>query len=202
MDNWPPAELDAEGILEILSRHGVRYVVIGGMAGVLHGSGLTTSDLDITPAQDDENLSRLSGALEELDAKLRVPDGAAVPFPFEPQFLAGLSVATLRTRLGDLDVCFRPSAPGRDNTFNYEDLLANAMAIELDHPVLVAALDDVIASKEAAGRTKDLTTLGTLYRLREILDEQEGERASERKAHTGASLTADEIISYRDANRR
>lgn len=167
------SELDAEAIFEVLNRHRVRYIVIGGMAGILHGSGLTTFDLDITPAQDEENLTRLSAALQELDAKLRVSEGPPVDFPFHPQFLAGLSIATLRTSSGDLDVCFRPSAPGRDATFTYEDLRPNAVAIELDHPVLVAALDDVIASKEAAGRTRDLTTLGTLYRLREILAEGE-----------------------------
>ena len=174
MDNWPPSELDAEGILAVLNGHQVRYVVIGGMAGILHGSGLTTSDLDITPARDEDNLQKLSAALEELAAKLRVSEGPPVPFPFDPAFLGQLSIATLRTRLGDLDVCFRPKAPGRDACFTFEDLERNAIVIELDHPVLVAALDDVIASKEAAGRTKDLSTLGTLYRLREILNEPEG----------------------------
>jgi hypothetical protein len=173
MDSSPPAELDAEGILRVLHEHKVRYVVIGGIAGVLHGSGLTTADLDITPARDDENLQRLSHALEELDAKLRISEGPAVAFPFDRQFLAGLSIVNLRTRLGDLDLCFQATGPGRDGTFTYEDLQPNAVTIELDYPVAVAALDDVIASKEAAGRTKDLTTLGTLYRLREILREQE-----------------------------
>ena len=174
MDNWPPSELDAEGILAVLHRHQVRYVVIGGMAGILHGSGLTTNDLDVTPARDDNNLQNLCAALEELEAKLRVSEGPAVPFPFNPGFLGQLSIATLRTRLGDLDVCFRPTAPGRGASFTFEDLERNAIVIELDHPVLVAGLDDVIASKEAAGRTKDLSTLGTLYRLREILHEGEG----------------------------
>lgn len=160
-------------MLEILSRHGVRYIVIGGMAGVLQGSALTTFDLDITPARDRQNLNRLAAALEELDAKLRVEEGPPLPFPFDGHFLSQLSIATLRTRLGDLDICFRPAAPGRDNTYTFDELHRNAVTIELDHPVLVASLDDVIASKEAVGREKDLTTLGTLYRLRELLQGQE-----------------------------
>ena len=166
-------ELDADGILMILNRHAVRYVVIGGMAGILHGSGLTTADLDITPAQDDANLQNLSAALEELEAELRVTKAPSVPFPIDPALLRQMTTVTLTTRLGDLDVCFRPTAPGRDGSFTYADLARNAVLIELDEPVPVASLDDVIASKEASGRPKDLSTLGGLYRLREILNERE-----------------------------
>lgn len=171
MDELQPRELDADGILMVLNRHAVRYVVIGGMAGILHGSGLTTSDLDITPAQDDANLQSLSAALADLQAELRVTNSPSVPFPIDPLFLGQMTTVTLTTRLGDLDVCFRPTAPGRDASYTYEDLARKAVMIKLDEPVPVASLDDVIASKEAAGRTKDLSTLGVLYRLREILSE-------------------------------
>lgn len=172
MGELHPRELDADGILTILNRHAVRYVVIGGMAGILHGSGLTTADLDITPALDDANLKNLSAALEELRAELRVTNAPPVPFPRDPEFLRQMTTVTLTTRLGDLDVCFRPTAPGRDDGYTFEDLARNAVLIELDEPVPVASLDDVIASKEASGRPKDLSTLGVLYRLREILNEQ------------------------------
>ena len=172
MDDLQTRELDADGILMVLNRHEVRYVVIGGIAGILHGSGLTTADLDITPAQDDANLQRLSRALDELGAELRVTNSPSVPFPIDPVLLRQMRTVTLTTRLGDLDVCFRPSAPGTDAGYTYEDLATKAVLIELDEPVPVASLDDVIASKEAAGRTKDLATLGVLYRLREILAEQ------------------------------
>jgi hypothetical protein len=165
----PPVELDAEAILRVLNEHAVRYVVIGGIAGVLHGSGLSTLDLDVTPARNDENLQRLCAALRELEAKLRVPNGPAVPFPYEIEFVRQLDLATLRTRHGDLDLCFRPTAPGRGATFDSEQLRPSAVTVELDGPVLVASLDDVIHSKEAVGRAKDLSTLGTLYRLRELL---------------------------------
>lgn len=179
MPEQPSRELDAEAIFAVLSRHQVRYVVIGGMAGILHGSGLSTLDVDITPAADNENLQRLVKALEELDAKLRVPDGTAVAFPFDAHFLGQLSIATLDTRLGDLDICFRPTAPGRDQTFSYEDLVEDAITIELDESVQVASLDDVIASKEASGRVKDLSTLPVLYRLRELLREDEAPEATD-----------------------
>ena len=103
----------------------------------------------------------------------------SVAFPIAPDFLRQLTTVTMTTRLGDLDLCFRPTAPGGPAaTYTYDDLAHNAVIIEMDEPVPVASLDDVIASKEASGRTKDLSTLGTLYRLREVLREQEEPPAS------------------------
>lgn len=173
VDRDARVELDAEGLISVLNQYGVRYVVIGGIAALLHGSGLTTMDLDITPARDDENLDRLAKALGDLQAHLRVSEGPPVAFPAQAAFLRQMSLLTLRTRLGDLDVCFTPTAPGRGLTFDYERLKRDAVVVELPEPVAVASLDDVISSKEAAARDKDLAVLGTLYRLREILSAPE-----------------------------
>mgnify|MGYP000296479761 FL=1 len=43
------ADFQPAAILEILDRHAVEYVLIGGYAALLHGSTLPTRDLDITP---------------------------------------------------------------------------------------------------------------------------------------------------------
>jgi hypothetical protein len=48
--SFQPAE-----ILAALERHGVRYVVIGGLAATLHGSPVVTTDADICPARDRDN---------------------------------------------------------------------------------------------------------------------------------------------------
>ena len=61
-------------ILEVLERHKVLYVVIGGLAAELRGSPYVTRDVDVTPARTRENFTRLAAALKELDAKLRIPD--------------------------------------------------------------------------------------------------------------------------------
>lgn len=39
---------DPAALLEVLHRHGVRYVLIGGLAAALHGSAAPTFDVDIT----------------------------------------------------------------------------------------------------------------------------------------------------------
>lgn len=163
--------LQAEAILEVLARHRVRFVVIGGVAAILHGSPFATRDADITPAMDRENLERLGGALRELQARLRTPDGIGVDLPFDPvsATLGRGQVWNLTTPSGDLDLCFVPSG-----TTGYEDLLRDADTMELAGVrVRVASLADVIRSKEAAGRDKDRQALPTLRKLLARLDERE-----------------------------
>jgi hypothetical protein len=54
-----------EAMLRTLERHGVHYILIGGLAATLHGSPLRTGDADICPAGDLENLERLAQALQQ-----------------------------------------------------------------------------------------------------------------------------------------
>jgi len=158
---------DPEAILRALERHGVDYVLIGGLAASLHGSPHVTTDVDITPARDWKNLERLSTALEEMDARIRTegePDGLA--FDRSPEMLSNSSILNLTTQHGDLDLTFVPSG-----TRGYDDLRRRAVEIQIHETrVVVAALGDVIRSKEAAGRDKDRLTPPTLRRLLERLD--------------------------------
>ena len=62
------AVLQADDLFACLSHHAVDYVLIGGLAAVLHGSPLPTLDADICPSRDVENLRRLAAALDELDS--------------------------------------------------------------------------------------------------------------------------------------
>ncbi len=81
--------LRADEIFACLDRHSVRYVLIGGLAAVLHGSPLTTLDADICPDREAGNLERLAAALQEMDARIRTPDSeTGVPFPRAAGFLA------------------------------------------------------------------------------------------------------------------
>lgn len=163
-------ELDLAGLLHVLHAHAVDYVLIGGMAAVAHGSPFPTEDVDITPAVAPGNLTRLSAALNDLEARIRV-DGATdgLPFAHDATSLARLETVNLTTRCGDLDISLHPSG-----TTGYDDLLRSARPTELyDVVVRVAALADVIRSKQAANRPKDQRVLPT---LRELLDRQEARR--------------------------
>lgn len=158
-------------MLRTLQRHRVQFVLIGGIAALLRGAPLLTQDVDITPDTTEENLGLLSAALRDLEARLRTasdPDG--VDFPIAPEMLKARRSWTLTTRLGDLDLVFVPTG-----TSGYADLVRNAdeVAVTEDGAVTVevAALVDVIRSKEAAGRNKDRAALPL---LRRTLEESEG----------------------------
>ena len=154
-----------EALLRALERHQVRYVVIGGVGATLHGSPLPTRDTDICPEPSDSNLERLSAALRELDARIRALDApAGLPFTCDAAFLRQMKLLNLTTAFGDLDLSFEPAG-----TRGYEELEPRSVRYDLGDGVVVpvAALEDIIRSKEAAGRDKDRQTLPTLRLLLE-----------------------------------
>jgi len=64
--------LDLGELIAVLARHGVEYLLIGGVATQVHGHRRTTMDLDLTPNPSPENLHRLGAALAELGDPSRV----------------------------------------------------------------------------------------------------------------------------------
>lgn len=160
-----PEPLQPECLFSALADAGVDYVLIGGLAAALHGSPALTNDADIVPSRTPENLERLAAALRELEARLRTTDPDGVAFDPHPALLASMAMVDMTTRCGDLDLSFTPAA-----TEGYGDLVERAVTFDVNGLVIpVAALDDIIRSKEAANRPKDHATLPILYALREEL---------------------------------
>ena len=159
-------DFDPERMLSALADAEVRYILIGGMAAVLHGDVGVTVDIDVVPERTEENLERLAAALRGLGARTRTegePDGLA--FDCSTEFFRNLSpdsIVNMTTAAGDLDVTFCPSG-----TSGFADLKRDAIDIEAADRlhILVASLEDVIRSKEAAGREKDRLALPRLRRL-------------------------------------
>ena len=163
-----PRTLDPEAILAVLDRHGVSFVVIGGLACEVRGVPLPrTEDLDITPDRDATNMDRLSSALNELNARIRAPDAPdGLPFAHTGRSLMTARVWNLVTDHGPMDLAMIP-----DGTEGYEDLSRDAEDIEaFGGMVQVASLRDVIRSKEAAGREKDIEHLPILYQSLQKLE--------------------------------
>jgi hypothetical protein len=156
-------ELDLPRILEVLHRHKVAYVLIGGLAAVYHGSPFPTEDADITPELGRRNLDKLAAALCELNARIRTDsEPNSLQFACDGEALAAAETWNLTTDAGDVDVSFKPSG-----TSGYRDLRRDAAQVHLyGVTVRIASLSDVIRSKQAANRPKDQRTLPT---LREIL---------------------------------
>jgi hypothetical protein len=158
------APLDVERLVETLARHAVDFVVIGGIAAVMHGSARSTFDLDISLSTDAENLDRLGAALVELKSRLRgVPED--VPFVPDAGTLKRIDVLTLSTVAGDLDVLRAPDGAPR-----YDVLARRADPATIgDHAIRVASIEDLIAMKTAANREKDkadVVDLESILRLR------------------------------------
>jgi hypothetical protein len=160
-------EFRPEKMLGALARHGVRHVLIGGFAGVIHGSPYVTTDIDVVPDPTAANLQRLSAALDELHAKVWTDaEPSGLPFDHDATSLAGARTWNLVTDFGRLDLTFEPSGTG-----GYADVARDAAHLTiLGAEVDVASLADVIRSKEAAGREKDRLVLPV---LRRILEETE-----------------------------
>ena len=156
---------DFFGVLEVLIRREVQFVLIGGLAARLHGSPTVTVDVDICPARDTDNLERLAGALRAMDAQLRSVN-ETVPFALDVKTLEGSLNLTLMTSRGAVDVLGEPAG-----TNGYEELAANAKMLDVEGlPLKVASLDDLMRMKEASGRPKDRIELEVLGALRDELE--------------------------------
>lgn len=152
-------------MIGVLHAHGVRFVVVGGIAAVLQGAPIVTFDLDVVHSRDEDNVKRLLAALAELDARSRL-HGAVVVRP-DRSHLVGPGHVLLATVAGDLDVL---GTAGTCST--YEDLAPTARKLELEPGLIVeiADLPDLIRLKAEAGRPKDLAALPT---LRATLEERQ-----------------------------
>jgi predicted nucleotidyltransferase len=146
-------------ILATLERHGVRYVLIGGLAANAHGTRRTTRDVDVIVERSDDNLGRLASAARELEVGSRVIDSRMQELdPLDPADLGRAANVSLDTRDGELDVM--NEAKGAPP---FKRLCARAVVVEvLGVRVPVAGLDDLIALKHAAGRDVDLRDIADL----------------------------------------
>ena len=167
---------DPDRILRVLDRHGVEYVLVGGVAARVHGAQRATADIDCVPETTGENLERLAAALAELGARLRVggltdEEARQLPLQLDATTLAAFGSSTWTTDAGPLDLLveLRDPAGGRHP---YADLAARATSVSVaDLTISVASLEDIIASKRFAGRPKDLEAVPELQAL---LDAENG----------------------------
>lgn len=149
-------------IFEVLVRHGVDFVAIGGWAVIGHGSTRNTLDVDFVAATDPENLRRVEAALAELDAQLWGVDAHLLGIDLDARALAEGGNFTLVTRAGGLD--FFNEVPGGAP---YDELRARSVAADLGDglEIRITGVDDLIAMKRAAGRPQDVRDIATLTQI-------------------------------------
>jgi hypothetical protein len=165
--------LDTERILRALSSHEVEYVLVGGLAALAYGSTIATADADLLPRPAAANLDRLLDALEDLGAEILLSEQRLAMEAGEPwevvdlnekgaSALASAEAWHFTTSAGPIDVVVTVTGVGP-----YEAHLgATEERVVFGLRILVAGLDDLIASKEATMRPKDEAILRELRELR------------------------------------
>jgi predicted nucleotidyltransferase len=161
---------DLRRIAEVLVRHGVEFVVIGGQAETLMGGARVTFDVDLCYKRTRDNLERLAAALKELKPKLR---GAPpnLPMVLDVPALSLGSNYTFETPFGALDLLGWVEPLG-----NFAEAIKHAEAYPVGGMVLsVIGLDDLIRVKEHIGRPKDRDSLLQLLAIKKLREEKSGD---------------------------
>ena len=162
--------LDLGRIVEALERHGVSYVIVGGVAGRLHGASRLTFDLDVLAQRDEENLDRVAAVLRELGAFLRVgglddETARSLPVVLDGRSLSAMETSTWRTEAGDLDVlAYLRDAEGQPLSFDLVVARASSSMVN-GVGIAVVSLADLITAKRFADRAKDHDALPELEAL-------------------------------------
>lgn len=158
-----PRVVQFQKLLKRLTEYQVEFIVVGGLAGVLHGSPLNTRDLDIVYRISDSNVERLLAALKALQAVFRNDDRMLVP---NASHLRTRGHKLLETTLGPLD-CLGTIEEDTD----YEDLSEHVDFIDLGSIIVqVISLPRLIEVKEKLTRPKDQLAL---LHLRATLSERD-----------------------------
>jgi hypothetical protein len=152
----PRGRLDPLGILAELEAHRVSYVVVGELAGVLHGTGGVADDVEIVPSLKPENLERLDAALKEL---------AARPAELRPARLGPGESTASTTRAGRVVITAEPTG-----TRGYDDLRRAAAREPIGSGVRpsVASLGDLIRIADASLDPRVQARAETLRRVAEL----------------------------------
>ena len=154
-----------EKLLPTLVGAGVEFIIVGGVASILHGSARATYDVDLVYSRNEQNIQRLASVLAPYNPYLRsAPVG--LPFVWDTKTIRHGLNFTLTTTIGDIDLL--GEVAGGDT---YSDLLTHSFEVKafgvrfkcLDLPTLIRI-------KEAAGRPKDREAIAE---LRVLLEETE-----------------------------
>jgi hypothetical protein len=157
-----------EWVLSPFEQAGVRYLIVGGVAVVLHGYLRTTLDLDLVVQLERDNLDRALSALEGLGFQPRVP----VPL----RSFADPQIRETWRQEKNMTVfsLWHPEHPGFaldlfvQEPFDFDAVYSRALRVPLQGlEAAVISRDDLVEMKRAAGRTRDLEDIAALQELSE-----------------------------------
>jgi len=156
--------MSTDRLLEALLESSVPFVIVGGVAAVLHGSTLLTRDLDICISLGSRNILGLQAALKPLNPRIRA--GAdLVPMALDEAKANAVKNLHITTDEGRLDCLGSIKGIG-----DFEAVHDESVEFDLEgRACRVLGLGALIRSKEATGRPHDLETVVQLRAIRERL---------------------------------
>ena len=149
-------------LLTRLIRDEVQFVVVGGVAGVLHGSSLVTQDIDVCAPLTEGNLARIISALRDLSPRFRMtPDRR--PVPEDAVELVGYRNLYLVTDWGQIDILSEITGVG-----DYLEVVRHAIRVNISgSECRILDLDTLIRAKKALNLPKDRQAILELEAIRE-----------------------------------
>ncbi|MCA1834291.1 MAG: DUF6036 family nucleotidyltransferase [Actinomycetota bacterium] len=161
-----------EDLFEALNRARVRYIVVGGIAVVLHGHARLTADVDLVIDLDPAEALRAIDALTDLGLLPRTP--------VDPHAFADAEIRDewIRTKNMQVFSLIDPTNPLRvvdifvEYPMPFEQLWARSTVMRFgQEPIRVVGIDDLMAMKEAAGRAQDRADVDALRKIMKIKPE-------------------------------
>jgi predicted nucleotidyltransferase len=163
-------------IFEALNERGVRYVIVGGLAVVLHGHPRLTGDVDLMVDLAEEEARKTVSALTGI--------GLQPGIPVDPADFADASARRGWIGRNMVVLNFCDASTGRsvdlfvENPLAFEDVWARSEVLDYRGvPVRVASIPDLIELKRRAGRPEDLFDISQLLKLQRL---REGKGGAER----------------------
>ncbi len=153
---------DFRELLRRLVEADVEFILVGGVAAIVHGSSRLTEDLDVVYRRTDGNIARLVDALIPLEPYLRgAPPG--LPFHWDCETISRGLNFSLTTNVGPIDLLAEITGGG-----TFDDLLPNCVRIAVhEQSCLCLNLTTLIRVKRAVGRPKDFESIAELEALLE-----------------------------------
>jgi hypothetical protein len=149
-------------LIERLCDADIDFVIVGGFAGVLHGSTLVTRDLDVCTVLSSENIAKLRDTFRDLQPKHRFTT-QKFSFLDNPEPGVPLKNLYLETDLGPVDLLGTIKGVGE-----FEAVRAASIEVELfGRRCRVLSVDGLIRAKEAMGRDKDMIAVKELRAIQE-----------------------------------
>jgi predicted nucleotidyltransferase len=155
-------------LIDKLRDSNVEFVIIGGLAGIIHGTTRTTQDIDVCCSFTPENILKLFNAIKDTQPVHRMNPSRPV-LELNSNNIKDFKNLYLDTDIGQLDCLNEVQGIG-----TFDEVLKNAITINIDERnYQVLSLDALIKSKKSLNRPQDKQDVTQLEAIKEARQQEE-----------------------------